>query len=111
MSGRKLTDAYWMEVGALRERERIIEGVVALTRDHPDAELVLSDGTTLSEYWNKVVALIKNEPHKELQRLAEETGEYKNFDNSLIDDDYNRLDNPIIGGVQKLNDILGIIGK
>jgi hypothetical protein len=24
MSGRKLTDAYWMEVGAVRERERII---------------------------------------------------------------------------------------
>ena len=48
---------------------------------------------------------------EELQHLAEETGENENFDNPLIDKDYNRLDNPIIGGVQKLNDLLGIIGK
>ena len=47
----------------------------------------------------------------ELQQLAEETGEHENFDNPLIDEDYNRLDNPIIGGVQKLTDLLGIIGQ
>jgi hypothetical protein len=38
----------------------------------------------------ELIALIKGEqqnPLQELQRLAEKTGEYKNFDNPLIDKD------------------------
>ena len=91
MSERKLTDAYWMEVGALRERERLLKVVEDDT--HP-----IWFGPLQSAF----IALIKNEPLKELQRLAEETGEYENFDNPLIDEE---------NTPQKLNDLLGIIGK
>ena len=40
----------------------------------------------------------------ELQRLAEETGEYENFDNPLIDEKQKQK-------VQDYIDLLGIIGK
>jgi hypothetical protein len=51
-----------------------------------------------------VVALIKGDPLKELQQLAEETGEHENFDNPLIDEKQKQK-------VQDYIDLLGIIGK
>lgn len=93
-----------LELGVLRERERIL----ALLKKRTG---VVDGDLMLAEYWSVLVALIKGDPLKELRQLAEETGEYETFDNPLIDEEYNRLDNPIIGGVQKLNDLLGIIGK
>ncbi|CAB4128558.1 hypothetical protein UFOVP111_43 [uncultured Caudovirales phage] len=105
MSERKLTNAYWMEVGALRERERILAALSSQICDCSE------DCDRIDIHAPQLISLIKNDPIRELQQLAEETGEHEHFDNPLIDDDYNRLDNPIIGGVQKLNDLLGIIGK
>jgi hypothetical protein len=94
MSERKLTDAYWMEVGALRERERLLKVVEDDT--HP-----IWFGPLQSAF----IALIKNEPLKELQQLAEETGEHEHFDNPLIDKEKEKQK------VQDYIDLLGIIGK
>jgi hypothetical protein len=97
MSERKLTNAYWMEVGALRERERILDLVSSQVCD------CTPDCGRLDTTVEKVINLIKEDPLKKLQQLAEETGEHENFDNPLIDKQKQNT--------QELNDLLGIIGK
>ena len=70
-----------MEVGALRERERILEVLTSQICDcSPNCDRI-------DTYATQLIALIKGDPLKELQRLAEETGEHENFDNPLIDKD------------------------
>jgi hypothetical protein len=84
-----------IRTGAEQERERII----ALLEAHVS-------GLNLEWFemkWSDLVALINKDPLKELQQLAEETGEYEHFDNPLIDKQKQNT--------QDLNDLLGIIGK
>jgi hypothetical protein len=99
MSGRKLTDAYWMEVGAVRERERIIEALYSQICDCSE------DCDRIDTPAPQLISLIKNEPLRELQRLAEETGEYEHFDNPLIDEEKEKQK------IQDYIELLGIIGK
>lgn len=94
--------------GAEAERAKILEELHQLLSD--EVKDVAGD-MDRARGIEMAIALIQKKPLEELRRLAEETGEYEHSDNPLIDKDYNRLDNPIIGGVQKLNDLLGIIGK
>jgi hypothetical protein len=91
-----------IRTGAEQERERII-ALLETYWDEPcgnpfDPEHCVNCGTM-----GQLIALIKRDPLKELQQLAEETGEYENFDNPLIDKQEQTT--------QDLNDLLGIIGK
>lgn len=91
MSERKLTDAYWIEIGASRERESIVarlESYLELTKFSTEVEGAI-DNPEWDSGFSAALALVKGDPLKELQRLAEETGEHENFDNPLIDRDSN----------------------
>ena len=87
-----------LELGVLRERERIIALLEKRTG-------VVDGDLMLAEYWSVVVALIKEDPLRDLQRLAEETGEYETFDNPLIDKARQQKN------IESINKLLGIIGK
>jgi hypothetical protein len=52
---RSLTNAYWIHVGELRERERIIALLQEQTAHDENDDLMLA------EYWETIVALIKGE--------------------------------------------------
>jgi hypothetical protein len=101
MSDRKLTDAYWLELGAIKERARILESLHQLLSD--EVKDVAGD-MDRARGIEMAIALIRGDPLKELQRLAEETGEHENFDNPLIDEKQKQK-------VQDYIDLLGIIGK
>ena len=87
MSERKLTDAYWIEVGIIRERHRIIELVKDCFIDNGAADYGIGYNDAVGE----ILTLLQDDPRRkslnELQRLAEETGEHENFDNPLIKKD------------------------
>ena len=80
------------EMATQREQERIT-ALWEIEMQCPCEEAMQHLATRIKEQSPRRSAL------EELQGLSEETGEYESFDNPLIDEEYNRLDNPIIGGV------------
>jgi hypothetical protein len=90
--------------GAEQERERII---ALLEKHYFDPRVNPPSVITWNKNLRYIINLIKKDPLKELQQLAEETGEYKNFDNPLIDEEKDKEKQR----VQAYIDLLGIIGK
>lgn len=81
---RSLTNAYWIHVGELRERARILEDLHQLLNDEVNdvaGDMDRARGIEMA------IELIQEPPLRKLQRLAEETGEHEHFDNPLIDKD------------------------
>ncbi|CAB5219780.1 hypothetical protein UFOVP221_138 [uncultured Caudovirales phage] len=102
MSERVLTNAYWMEKGAQEERAKILEQLHQLLSD--EVKDVAGD-MDRARGIEMAISLIKGDPLRDLQRLAEETGEYETFDNPLIDKARQQKN------IESINKLLGIIGK
>jgi len=83
LTNRRLTNAYWIEVGVQRERMRVVELLEQHQCTFTDVDVV----KCWCGSFNEAIELIKIDPLKELQRLAEETGEHEHFDNPLSDKD------------------------
>jgi hypothetical protein len=85
MSERKLTDAYWIEVGVLRERIRVLDVIQSQVCG------CMPDCDRIDIHASQLIELVEPDSQRralhELQRLSEKTGEHEHFDNPLIDKD------------------------